>query len=382
VSDSENAARPAWFARFARLPIWVVLDPALDDGARVTLAYIVARLYAESGWYAFSATEIARHRGRSERQVRRDLTVLRGRGYLVARLTKFGGTLEWSLGPSLTIEGAPPDIHVTPGHRCHGVPGSTGQQRPAVDRAAAPARSTGGSLDSQGNQVSAANARESSRDPHEDLTSERDPRTPMSAPPDTGVRPPRTPMSAPPDTGVRDHEKIIESRSERITREEGARAHAREAPLSHDGSPSRGSSRDHGAQTRSRSPSKGPAKARERDPVDELLRAEGVKVAGLTSKNRRAAAQLVIDFEKRLGPWHEKAGLYRKHVERRSLLAIAVLAIDTAAAGENVFKPISIMGCAYEEWARDRRADTFALVDHFHEYLDAGAGALAAELAP
>ncbi len=131
---------PKWALGWTKTPSWVSLDRRIDDGARSTLTYVLSRVFSESGFYPLSATEIARDRGKCEREIRRHLLQLRSAGYLVARLTKFGGVLEYGRGPSMNEP--PPDEAVTPGPGGHGVTRESGPHdsavRPPMTRRSAP----------------------------------------------------------------------------------------------------------------------------------------------------------------------------------------------------------------------------------------------------
>jgi hypothetical protein len=74
---------PAWIDGFVKLPAWVILDRRLTDGDRITLAYIVTRIFGES--FALSQSEIMRHRGISVRATRNHIENLERTGYLVRR---------------------------------------------------------------------------------------------------------------------------------------------------------------------------------------------------------------------------------------------------------------------------------------------------------
>lgn len=100
-----------WISGWAKMPAWALVDRRLSDADRVTLAYVVARLFGE--WFALSASEIGRHRGMHERTVREQLTKLCALGYLRRELVKAGGSMRYARGPALDAQ--PPGLEITPG---------------------------------------------------------------------------------------------------------------------------------------------------------------------------------------------------------------------------------------------------------------------------
>lgn len=88
----------SWLDGFTKLPAWVLVDERLTDGDRITLAYVLARIFRES--YRLSQKEIRTHRGITDRGVRKHLSKLRELGYL--RGTPGAGNVyTFAKGPAL-----------------------------------------------------------------------------------------------------------------------------------------------------------------------------------------------------------------------------------------------------------------------------------------
>ncbi len=116
----------AWLDGFAKLPTWAICDHRLSDGARVTLAYIVARIFGES--YAVSQSEIARDRGITDRAVRAHTKVLASAGYLAV-----------SAGPNcVAIYRRGPSLSERPSAEVLGTATRTGNEVPHRKRSSAP----------------------------------------------------------------------------------------------------------------------------------------------------------------------------------------------------------------------------------------------------
>lgn len=85
---------------YAEVPTWVLVDPRLSDGARVTLAYVIGRIFVVS--FELSYVEIAKHRRLSTRAVKAHVQQIVRAGYLVARRPKgIGESCEYVRGPAL-----------------------------------------------------------------------------------------------------------------------------------------------------------------------------------------------------------------------------------------------------------------------------------------
>ena len=107
--EQDSEPIPRWLAGYSKMPMWAVLDERLTDGERVTLQYVVGRIFGTD--YAISVGEVAGHRRICLRSAIAHLRRLCELDYLAAEHRR-GKTTRYAKGAAL--EASPDSISVPP----------------------------------------------------------------------------------------------------------------------------------------------------------------------------------------------------------------------------------------------------------------------------